>query len=483
MEEKEQLNNIDELKNAIISTISHELRTPLVSIRGYAEIMKSGSLGPVTDKQEKSINIILRNVDKLVNLITDLLDYSNIVSNHNIQLKKEIFTFSDVFNEIIAKLKSIADERKITVSCDIDHSIIVEADKNKIERILYNIIHNSIKFNRDNGIIEIVCQKKDNKVYLEFTDSGIGISKDKIDKIFDTFFQIDSASTRKYDGAGIGLSIVKEFIYLHKGKFKILSDLEKSTKFIVELPILLTRNRMTQNIIPMLQKKLIFLFCKDQIFLTSLKKILSDCGFNIIISDDKKEMNSMITKYNPDIFLNFICENDNGNIFENEQNIKIPFYLSFSIKNGSSGMIISFLNFIKVKQIAVADNSQYSFEQSIAIISSALTTLEYGNKKKIIFYNFRTASDDFGTKEHDFLYINDQDSYINGDIAIFNNFETYNEYSKSKNQIYEKFFIISPIFANLEIQQNLNNQFFKYDLDEDTFVELICRIYLVLLMK
>ena len=139
MEEKEQLNNIDELKNAIISTISHELRTPLVSIRGYAEIMKSGSLGPVTDKQEKSINIILRNVDKLVNLITDLLDYSNIVSNHNIQLKKEIFTFSDVFNEIIAKLKSIADERKITVSCDIDHSIIVEADKNKIERILYNI--------------------------------------------------------------------------------------------------------------------------------------------------------------------------------------------------------------------------------------------------------------------------------------------------------------------------------------------------------
>ncbi|MBP7653599.1 HAMP domain-containing histidine kinase, partial [Candidatus Dependentiae bacterium] len=451
--------DIDEFKNAIISNISHELRTPLVAIRGYAEIMSNGGLGELNDKQQNSLKIIVRNVDKLVSLITDFLDFSKIVSKKNVLLKKEIFLLSEVVETVIEKLEIMASEKKIKIELKYDKSILVEADKHKIGRILFNLIQNSIKFNKEEGYIKICFDVNNNNLIIEISDSGIGIPQEKIDKVFESFYKVDYSDKKKYDGVGIGLSVVKEYVYLHKGNFKIEKSSPSGTVFKIKIPIVLTGDIVSSEIIAVLKKKVFFLFCNNNLLLLNIKRMFLNLGFNIIDSSDAFESDFFINKYNPDMIFNFITEKNDVVFFNNfnqADNIDIPLY-NFIVKTEDSVIkSISLINMIRQSYIL-----SKSFKNSFIALLKALNKdnnvqlalcskneahrslfmLENGDSIKIFSSPAEAAEDEFDNILIDLNSVNFELSELNSDI-----FEN------------KKFF-----FAIQEINSDIINRFFEYD--------------------
>ena len=474
-------NSIEDLKDAIISNISHELRTPLVSIRGYAEILKSGSLGHINERQEKSLGIILRNVDKLVNIVTDLLDYSNIVSSRDIILKKEIFSIYDLFNELLPKLQPFAEEKKIEFILQIDATIMIEADKSKIERILYNIIHNSIKFNRESGTIKIICSRKHNSLYLEITDSGIGIPKEKIDKISEGFFQVDNSNTRKYDGTGLGLTIVKNFVYMHKGNFKIESDIKNYTKITIEMPVIITRARMEQSIVPMLSKKLFLVFCVDSGILNKIRKLLSECGFNTIFSDDPKEAPEIITKYNPDFILYFTTFTDNCFLFpELAVNSGIP-ALTFTFRETAAGQELRLFTILGLSK--KIESSQLKFNILARMLASIINTADPDSKTPLQVIGNFNIEESFWKKnniDRDIICGNCEIDSTASSIIINseNGFDFSDDFFKILSGKHV-FYLTGKINVN-QFNELKNIRAFNCELTEDSFIEFICRMYLLL---
>lgn len=474
---------IDDLKDAIISNISHELRTPLVSIRGYAEILKSGSLGTINDKQARSLGIILRNVDKLVNIVTDMLDYSNIVSSRDIILKKEIFSISELFGELLSKFQSYAEEKQLQILTRIDPSILIEADKTKIERILYNIIHNSIKFNKDSGTVSIVCIREKNNLKIEITDSGIGIPKEKIDKISESFFQVDNSSTRRYDGTGLGLTIVKNFIYMHKGTFKIDSEKEKYTKILITMPVIITRSRIEQSIAPMLNKKLFFIFCTNNNLLNKMRNLISECGFNTIFSDEPREIQEIISRYNPDFILYFTALNDNNYIFpELAYNSSAP-VLTFTCRETPSGQELRFFSILGLSEkIITSPDKLFIFNR---IVASIINSFDICAEKPLQILGNFNIDEMFWKKnnvEKKIIYQIGNISNEASSIIIYSE-NGYDFPDDILEQLAGKhvLFLTGKTSVN-QFNELRNIKSFNYMLDEDSLIEFLCRMYLLLML-
>lgn len=236
----EELASLDEMKNNILSTISHELRTPLVSIRGYSEWILSGRVGPITEAMEKGLKISIKNVDKLVSLIDELLTLSSpFEKKRDIHIQE--INIIDVIKEAVDMEMPNIEAKKIKLIFDYpeDKDIFMLGDKSKITQVMLNLITNAIKFNQVSGQIIITVELiNTNEVSISVTDTGIGISQEHFNKIFHKFYQIDSKLTKKFSGLGIGLSIVKDIIEYHKGTISLTSELGKKTTFYIHFPVI-----------------------------------------------------------------------------------------------------------------------------------------------------------------------------------------------------------------------------------------------------
>ncbi|HPG29935.1 MAG TPA: HAMP domain-containing sensor histidine kinase [bacterium] len=235
----EELKTLDELKNNIISNVSHELRTPLVAVRGYSEILKSGKTGYLNENQQKQLNIILRNVEKLVEIIENLLS----AARYHSGVEKFEMTVCDVrmiVKEAFELGKQNSVGKNIAFNLKIpDFIILIKADKLKIFRALKIIIDNAVKFIGDKGLIAVSVESSEESgtAKIRVKDNGIGINRKDIGKVFDKFFQCDLSTKKKFGGAGIGLTICKEIICRHNGEIKIESLIGEGTEFIVSLPL------------------------------------------------------------------------------------------------------------------------------------------------------------------------------------------------------------------------------------------------------
>lgn len=233
----EELKSLDKMKTNILSNVSHELRTPLVSVRGYTELILLGQSGPVTEKQKYQLNICLRSIDKLIKLIENLLYFAR---QHQSGLKIffEDFNMKSLLDEIIIVLQNKISEKNITIREEIsDGEININADRSMIYQVILNLIDNAIKFSEKNSVIKIKIFKQEEQLIFSVQDYGIGIPDNEKEKIFEKFYQVDSSSTRKYGGTGIGLAICKDIIEMHGGKITVESKIGSGSTFSFSIPV------------------------------------------------------------------------------------------------------------------------------------------------------------------------------------------------------------------------------------------------------
>lgn len=219
----------EEVKRDFVRDASHELKTPLTAIKGFIETLEEENFN------KKYIEIIKRNVDRMINIINDLLTLSQLEDKET-KIELTEFDFFEMINNVIKIFSNKIKEKGLTIEVEtFGYETKIKGDPYKLEQVFINLIDNAIKYTEKGGI-KINYYLKDKSCVIEVIDSGIGIPKEHINRIFERFYVVDKSRSRRLGGTGLGLSIVKHIILLHGGKIEVESEVSKGSKFIITLP-------------------------------------------------------------------------------------------------------------------------------------------------------------------------------------------------------------------------------------------------------
>lgn len=230
---EEEVKTLDRMKEEFISNVSHELRTPLTVAKGSIDLVLDSELD---EKQKEILTMGKTSLARLNSLITDLIEIAKMEEHPTIRL--ENVALDSIIRQCIYEIRPIAEQNNIAIKAFLHGNLPkVRADKEKLQQVFFNLLSNAIKFNRAGGEVIIGVRQNNGAMEVSVADTGIGISKEHIDKIFDRFYQVDGSTTRKYLGTGLGLAIVKKAVEMHGGKIWVESDLGKGSKFTFTLPV------------------------------------------------------------------------------------------------------------------------------------------------------------------------------------------------------------------------------------------------------
>ncbi len=220
----ERVSELSQLKANFISNISHELRTPLTHIKGYVELLITESLGPLTEEQRHALQVSQQSTGKLESLIEDLIMVS-LASRGEMSIKQETVDICRLVNLAIKSHALQAQERGVNLQTRIGENVpFVQADSQKIAWVLHQLIDNGVKFTPSEGNVVVgVKREGDHLVIVSVTDTGIGIPANRLEDIFEPFHQLDSSTTRRYGGTGLGLSLVRQIIEAHGSMLEVQS--------------------------------------------------------------------------------------------------------------------------------------------------------------------------------------------------------------------------------------------------------------------
>ncbi|MFW6449890.1 MAG: GAF domain-containing protein [Nanoarchaeota archaeon] len=235
-EKNKELRKMDEMKSDFVSNVSHELRTPLTSILGYTKLLHNGKLGELNDKQNNVLSTVVSESERLSRLINDVLDLSKLESG-KIEIKFEKDDAGRIIKETVESLRHIAESKKIKLITRIEKNVGLETSPDLLKQAVINLVNNALKFTKENGRVTIAAKTNGNKVLIHVKDTGVGIPKEEVQKLFDKFYQVDSSMTREHNGTGLGLVIVKHIAELHNGTVKVNSKEGKGSRFTLELPV------------------------------------------------------------------------------------------------------------------------------------------------------------------------------------------------------------------------------------------------------
>ncbi len=231
-----KLKKLDKIKSDFLNVTSHELRTPMSAIKGYVQMVLKQRIGDINEEQKKALNVVLRNTDRLDNLIQDILDISRLESG-TMKFIPEQTDVGKMVDEAVEAMQSSADLKNIKINVDIKKGIPeLTIDQERIKQVLMNLVNNALKFSPDGSIVNIQAKKEENDILFEVQDFGRGIQEDKQKKIFDTFYQVDSDMDRKFGGVGLGLAISRGIVISHGGKIWVASTVGKGSTFRFMLP-------------------------------------------------------------------------------------------------------------------------------------------------------------------------------------------------------------------------------------------------------
>mgnify|MGYP002602101718 FL=1 len=228
-----QLRDMEDYQKKFVANVSHDFRSPLTSIKGYVEAMTDGTIPP--ELHEKYLKIILFETERLTDLTQDLLTLNEFDTNH-LLLNREVFDIHEMIKHVAASFEGVCTQKKISIELVFaTKHLNVNADKRKIQQVLYNLLDNAIKFSNDNSSIQIETTVKNGKVFVSVKDHGTGIPKESLNKIWDRFYKIDASRGKDRKGTGLGLSIVKEIINALNQNIDVISTEGVGTEFIFTL--------------------------------------------------------------------------------------------------------------------------------------------------------------------------------------------------------------------------------------------------------
>lgn len=237
-EQNRKVEEANRLKSQFLANMSHELRTPLNSIIGFSEFLIDQKPGGLNQKQREYLGDILNSGRHLLQLINDILDLAKIESG-KIGVSPETFSLNQLISEVCSSIAPMIKSKRISFEMDLSAQIPdVTLDRQKLKQVLYNLLSNAVKFTQDSGLVRLSTLMETGSAFLvEVKDSGIGIKEEDIDKLFSEFHQIDSGTSRRYDGTGLGLALTKKFVELHGGSIEVCSEFGVGSSFTVKLPI------------------------------------------------------------------------------------------------------------------------------------------------------------------------------------------------------------------------------------------------------
>jgi signal transduction histidine kinase/HAMP domain-containing protein len=232
----QKLKELSDLKSEFVSKVSHELRTPLTSIMGAADNLLDGIAGVVGERPRAYLVRIKDNSDRLLRLINELLDLSRIEAGKE-EIRVTRFRLDALIQETVETLKPLAEERGVALAAPQPPALTIRADRDKISRVLMNLLHNGIKFTPAGGRVEVAVSGDAEWVRVEVQDSGVGIPPGEIERVFDKFHQVKRSRSRGRPGSGLGLPISRQLVELHGGRLTAESTPGRGSTFRVVLPV------------------------------------------------------------------------------------------------------------------------------------------------------------------------------------------------------------------------------------------------------
>ena len=385
--EAQKLHEVDELKSRFFTNISHEFRTPLTLIQGPAKQIIENT----NDSQTKdSANFIYRNSLKLIRLVNQLLDLSKLEAGEATirATKTDVVAF---IKEIVLSFTPLADKKKITLELNNkEEEILAYLDRDKFYKIINNILSNAFKFTAEFGKINVSIDANNSMVEIKISDTGIGIPVEKINKIFDRFYQVDGSHTRDQEGTGIGLALTKELVDLLKGNISVQSKEGEGSTFTISFP--LGKDHLKSEQISEIDEveQHIPSFGDDEITVhASLQN-----KFDTDSLKQQQKLTLLVVEDNPDVRL-FI-----KGIFKNEYEI-------YEASNGKEGLKIAFeeipdliiSDLMMPKMDGIEMCSKLKSDERTSHIPIIMLTAKATDKEKIEGYE--TGADEYITKPFD----------------------------------------------------------------------------------
>ncbi|EAW34932.1 response regulator [Lyngbya sp. PCC 8106] len=246
-----ELKRLSQIKDEFLANTSHELRTPLHGIIGLADSLIDGATGKLPTKTTENLTMIANSGRRLLTLVNDILDFSKLKHN-TIELQLKSLGLWEVLDMVLVLSQSLVGQKNIKLINSVPDDLPgVEADENRLQQILYNLIGNAIKFT-ESGTVEITaCEKiideSNHYIAVTISDTGIGISEDKLEQIFASFEQGDGSTARQYSGTGLGLAVTKQLVELHCGTIEVRSKVAEGSQFTFTLPKAKSPIQATEN--------------------------------------------------------------------------------------------------------------------------------------------------------------------------------------------------------------------------------------------
>jgi signal transduction histidine kinase len=232
----EERKEIDSAKTEFLSITSHELRTPITPMKAQLQMLEKGYLGKLTDKQKESLGIIIRNTDRLDNIIVDFLEISRIEAAR-LKFNFRETDLAETVRETVKFMEGFAREKDITLIVETDELPTIEADPDRVNQVLRNLITNAIKFSENGSKIEISAKLNQNYILFDVRDYGTGITPEDQIRIFEPFYQVEKHSKRRFGGTGLGLAICRGIVESQNGKLWVESKVGIGSKFYFTMPL------------------------------------------------------------------------------------------------------------------------------------------------------------------------------------------------------------------------------------------------------
>ena len=233
----EKLREYNQLKDEFVSTASHELRTPLSIIMGAIRLILDEIPGEIVEEQRDVLATAMESVQRLSRIVDSLLTISKIESG-KLDVQKTVVNICELIKDTVSDYTSLAQEKGICLDCEVPQkSVDICLDPDKTKEVLINLISNSLKFTPEGGWVKVICTKQDGEVLVSVQDSGVGIAKEDIPKLFDKFTQFGRKAGPGEKGTGLGLAIAKKLVEMHGGKIEVESEVNQGATFTISLPL------------------------------------------------------------------------------------------------------------------------------------------------------------------------------------------------------------------------------------------------------